>query len=60
MDDVVICKGADNVDNCIALANMSEELIAQALATGSTSHQPGDIDKGHSGRHNLLGMVHIS
>ena len=38
MDDIVICKGADNVDDCIALANMSEELIAQPLATGGTSY----------------------
>ena len=38
MDDVVICKGTDDVDDRIALANMSEELIAQPLATRGTSH----------------------
>ena len=38
MNDVVICKGTDDVDDRIALANMSEELIAQAFATRGTSH----------------------
>ena len=53
---VTIFKAAQNMCNRIDFTDVCEELIAQPLALGRAFHKPGDIDKGHAGWNDLLGI----
>ena len=43
MRDIVILEAAQHVDDRIHLADVGEELVAQALALAGAAHQAGDI-----------------
>ena len=59
MDDIGILKAADYVYNSVHLADVGQELIAQALALGRALYQTCDIHKLNDRRGYLGGMVHI-
>ena len=44
--DVGILEAAQHVGDGVALADVGEELVAEALALAGAAHQAGDIDEG--------------
>ena len=56
VDDVVVVKAADHVDDGVAFPDVAQELVAQAGALGGTLHQAGDIHKFHNGRGLFAGL----
>jgi hypothetical protein len=50
MHHVVVIEAAHHVGNGVCLADVCQELVAQALALGGPGHQPGDIDEFHGRR----------
>lgn len=54
MGDVVVLETAQHVHNGIHLADVGEELVAEALALGRAAHQPGDVYEGDARRDDLL------
>lgn len=56
MDHVVIFEAANDINNRIRLANIGQELIAQALAFARACDESRNIDKFNSGRKNALGF----
>jgi hypothetical protein len=42
------------VDDGVDLADVAEELVAQAFALGRAAHQAGDVDEAELGRDDLL------
>ena len=59
MDDVAVVEAAQHVQDGVALADVGEELVAQALSAARTPHQTGDIDDIHRGRDRALGFTDI-
>ena len=57
-NDIRILKAANNVHNRLALADVGEELVAQALTVARALDQTGDIDKLDDGRGRLLRVIH--
>ena len=53
MLDVVILEAAQDVDDGVDLADVGEELVAEALALRRALHQAGDVDEGELGRDDL-------
>lgn len=45
VDDVLVLEGADDLADRVRLANVREELVAQALALRSTPDDAGDVDE---------------
>ena len=56
MNDVAVLEAAHDLDDRVGLANVGEELVAEALAFGRSFHKPGDVDELDDGRHDLLGL----
>ncbi len=56
VDDVRVVEAAHHVDDGIGLANVRQELVAQAFALARTGHQARDIDKLDNGRHDAFGL----
>src|SRR5690606_5603760 len=54
MDDVAVLEAAHHVGDRIDLADVGQELVAQALAAGRACDQAGDVHELHGGRHDLL------
>ncbi len=54
MGDVVVLETAQHVHDGIHLADVGEELVAEALALGRAAHQPGDVYEGDARRDDLL------
>ena len=50
MGDVAILKAAHHMGDGIRLADIGEELVAQAFALGSAFHEAGDIHEGQPRR----------
>ena len=59
VDDVVVGEDSNHLADGIALANVGQELVAQAGALGRTLDDPGDVDEGHRRRKNALGAEHL-
>ena len=59
MDDIIILKTAHNMHDGIALTDMGQELVAQALAVAGALDQARYIHKFHAGGRNLLGLIHL-
>ena len=59
MDDVVIVKAPDNMNNCVHFPDVGKEFVSQALAAAGAFHQACDIHKFNGGGSNLLRMIHI-
>ena len=49
MLDVVILEAAQHVDDCIDLADVAEELVAEPFALARPFHKAGDVDKAQLG-----------
>ena len=56
MHDVGVVETTQNVNDSVALADVSQELVAQALAFRGTLHESGNIDNIAHGRHDATGM----
>jgi hypothetical protein len=56
VDDVLVLETAHHVDDGVGLADMAEELVAQALALAGPGHQAGDVDELDDRRHHALGL----
>jgi len=54
VDDVVVVEAAHHVDDGVGLADVRQELVAQAFALGRAGHQARDVHKFDDGRHDLL------
>ena len=52
--DVVVLEAAHHVRDRIGLADVREELVAEALALRGAGHQAGDVDELDRRRHDLL------
>ena len=57
--NITILEATQNVDDCIGVADIAEELISQAFALRSTLHQTGDIDNLDGGGDNLAGVINL-
>ena len=60
VNDVVILEAAHHVGNGIGLADVGEELVAQAFALRRAFYQAGDIDELHGGRQHALRLDDFS
>ena len=60
MNDIVIFKATDNVDNRINLTDMGEELVAETFALGSALYKTCDINEFNDSGGELLGLMEIS
>ncbi len=56
MHDVVVLEGAHDLADRVGLADVGEELVAQALALGRALDDACDVDEGDGGRDDLLGV----
>ena len=56
MDDVVIVKAAHDVHDGVALADVTQELVAQTGTLAGTLHQTGDVHELHDGRGLFVGL----
>ncbi|GHG70784.1 hypothetical protein GCM10018980_65770 [Streptomyces capoamus] len=54
MDDVLVLEGADDLADRVGLADVREELVAQALTLGGAAHDAGDVDEVDRGRKDAL------
>ena len=59
MGDIVVVEAAEHMYDGIGLADVGQELVAQALALGSTLYQTGNIDNLDRGGHHALGLTHL-
>ena len=54
VDDVRVLKKPDHVQDRVHFPNIGQELVSQALATGRTFDEPGDVHEATGGRDGLL------
>ena len=59
MHDVLVIEAAHHVDDGVALPDVGQKLVAQALALGGALDQAGNVHKFHHGGGGLLGVVHL-
>ena len=59
MDHVRILKAAHHVHDGVHLADIGQELVAQALALGRSLYQARDVHELDNRRGHLRGMVHV-
>ncbi len=57
MDDIVVVKAAEHMQDGVGFTDVGQELVAQPLAPGGTLHQTGDIDNLHGGGNGALGLA---
>ena len=53
MGDVGILEAAHHMRDGVDLADVGEELVAEAFALGGAAHEAGDVDEGQPGRDDL-------
>src|SRR4029078_7877520 len=53
MRDVGILEAAHDMRDGVDLADVGEELVAEAFTLGSAAHEAGDVDEGRPGRDDL-------
>ena len=56
VDDVVVLEGAHDLADRVRLADVGQELVAQAFAFGGALDDAGDVDEGDGRGHDLLGV----
>ena len=59
MDDVVVVKAAHHMHDGVALADVAQELVAQAGTLAGTLHQTGDVHELHDGGGLFVGLPHL-
>mmetsp|Transcript_24982 Transcript_24982/g.57743 ORF Transcript_24982/g.57743 Transcript_24982/m.57743 type:complete len:419 (-) Transcript_24982:19-1275(-) len=57
VDHVLVVEASDHVDDGVALSDVSEELVAEALSGGRALHQAGDVDELEGGGNDLHAFV---
>ena len=57
VDDVVVVEAAHHVRDRVGLADVGEELVAEAFALGRAGDQAGDVDELHDRRNHLLRLA---
>ena len=60
VNDVLVVKAADHVDDGVGLPDVGQELVAQALPLGGPLHQARDVHKLNDCRGGLLGLIDLS
>ena len=55
MSDVVVLEAANHVGDRVDLADVREELVAEAFALGGAAHETGDVDEVQPGRNDFRG-----
>ena len=60
VNDVVVFKATNDVQNRITFADVGKELVTQTLALGCALHEAGDVDELDDGGGGLLGGVEIA
>ncbi len=56
MSDVIVVEATDNVNDCIALTDVSEELVSETCALRSTLNKTCDVEKFNYCRSFLVGI----
>ena len=59
VDDVLVVKAADHVDDGVGLPDVGQELVAQTLALAGALHQAGDVHELDDRRGLLVRLVHL-
>ncbi len=59
MDDVRIGEDSDNLADRVRLADVGEELVAEALSFGRAADKPGDVDEADRSRHRTGAVEHL-
>jgi hypothetical protein len=59
MCHIGVVKGPHDLDDGISGANMTQELVAQALTLAGAGYQPGNINEGNSSRDDLISGVQL-
>ena len=59
MGDVGIIKAAHDMRHSIYLANVLEELVAQAFTVSSALNEPCNVHEADGCRRGLLGIIHL-
>ena len=59
MMDVVVLETADHLDDGVNLADVAEELVAEALARTGALDEAGDVDEFDGGRDELFGAGNL-
>ena len=59
MDDVVVLETTNHLDDGIGLADVGEELVAEAGTFGCAFHQTGNVDELDGSGHSLLRLGHL-
>ena len=59
MGDIAILEAAHHMSHRIHLADMLQELVAQALALAGPLHQSGNVHEADRGGSGLLGVIHL-
>ena len=60
VDDIGVVEAADDVDDGVGLADVGEELVAEAFAFAGASDEAGDVDEFDDGGLDLLGLDDFS
>ena len=56
--DVVVGEGPQHEDDGVGLADVAEELVAEALALARAGDQAADVDELHGGGHHVAALAH--
>ena len=59
VNDVLVVEAADNVYDCVDLADMGQELVAQTLALACAADQTGDVYELYDSRGGFLRVIQI-
>ncbi len=59
VDDVVVLEAADDVGDGVGLADVGQELIAEAFTLGGPAHEAGDVDEVHRRGDDRLRVVEL-
>ena len=59
MDDIVVVKAAHYVHDGVALADVAQELVAQAGALAGALDKACNVDKFHDGRRLFVGLPNL-
>ena len=59
VNDVLVVKAADHVDDGVGLPDVGQELVAQALALAGALHQSGDVHEFDDRRGLLIRLIHL-
>ena len=59
MDDVAVVEAAEDVQDGVGLADVGQELVAEAFTAGGALHQTRDVHDLHRGGNGALGLANL-